>query len=212
MDITNPLAETYAAQHSTPISTLLQQILDYTQANHAQPHMISGAVQGQLLQIMSSIIKPNYILEVGTFTGFSALCLAVGMQPQGQLHTIELRADDAAIAQNYFNKSIYHNNIHLHIGHALTILPTLTPQWDLVFIDADKVNYCKYYDLILPQVKQGGIILVDNVLFHGQVLEPIITGKNAIAIHAFNQKIKNDTAIQHVLLTVRDGIMIILKK
>jgi predicted O-methyltransferase YrrM len=205
------ILENYAALHTTKADTLLQEVLEYS-AKHSEAHMVSGNMQGQFLQLLSTIARPKYILEVGTFTGYSALCLAKGLQQDGEIHTIELRHEDAKNAAVFFAKSKEANKIKLHIGDALNVIPTLNYTWDLVFIDADKVNYSNYYDLILPNVKQGGIIIADNVLFHGQVLEEPIKGKNAIAIAAFNQKIKADERIDKVMLTIRDGLLIMLKK
>lgn len=211
MELINPKAETYTAQFSTLHDDLFQQVLDETNATHPHAHMVSGAVQGTFLQMMSHMVKPLNVLEIGTFTGFSALCLAAGLQPGGQIHTIEIRDEDAATAQNYFNKSCYKENIKLHIGDAKKIIPTLMHEWDIVFIDADKTSYIEYYELTLPQLKQNGFILADNVLFHGQVLEENITGKNAIAIHSFNEHVAKDERTEQVILSVRDGISIIRK-
>ncbi len=174
--------------------------------------MLSGPVQGKLLELLSHIAQPERILEIGTFMGYSALCLAKSLSRGGELHTIELREEDADIAQNYFTKSSQRDQIILHRGNALEIIPTLDVMWDLIFIDADKVNYINYYELTLPRLKQGGIILADNVLFHGEVLEDKIKGKNAIAINAFNDHVIKDDRTQQVMLTVRDGLMLILKK
>jgi predicted O-methyltransferase YrrM len=151
-------------------------------------------------------------LEIGTFTGYSALCLAKGLRENGFLHTIELREEDATISQNYFAKSSQSEQIILHRGNALDIIPQLKEEWDLVFIDADKTNYINYYELTLQQLKKGGIILADNVLFHGDVLKETISGKNAIAINNFNEHVAKDDRVQQVILTVRDGLMMILKK
>jgi caffeoyl-CoA O-methyltransferase len=212
MDLVNILAEQYADHFTTCDDMLLSEILDFTKEHHKESHMISGKVQGQFLQVISTLVQPNFVLEIGTFTGYSALSLAVGMQPKGELHTIELREEDAKLSKSFFDKSMYVNQIHLHQGNALDVLPTLDYEWDLIFIDADKTNYCNYYDLILPKLKKGGIIIADNVLFHGQVLEENIKGKNAVAIHAFNQKIKEDKRVTQLLLTIRDGLMLIIKK
>jgi caffeoyl-CoA O-methyltransferase len=211
MDIVNPLAEKYAEQFTTAHDTLLQQVMIETYATHAQSHMLSGHVQGKFLQMVSRMIQPLKVLEIGTFTGFSALCLAAGLQKEGILHTIELREEDAAVSQNNFNKSEYVKQIKLHIGNAKDIIPTLHEEWDLIFIDADKPSYIDYYELTLPTLKKGGLILADNVLFHGQVLEENITGKNAIAMHAFNEHVKNDYRTEQVMLSIRDGISIIRK-
>ncbi len=211
MDIVNPLAEKYTEKFTTVHDTLLQQIINETNATHAQPHMLSGHVQGKFLQMVSHMVKPLKVLEIGTFTGFSALCLVIGLQKEGMLHTIELREEDAALSQNNFNKSAYAKQIKLHVGNAKDIIPTLNEAWDLIFIDADKPSYIGYYELTLPTLKRGGLILADNVLFHGQVLEENITGKNAIAMHAFNEHVKNDNRTEQVMLSIRDGISIIRK-
>ncbi|MDQ2862241.1 MAG: O-methyltransferase [Bacteroidota bacterium] len=179
-----------------------------------RPHsnMLSGPIQGKLLEMISVMIKPETILEIGTFMGYSALCLAKGLAPKGELHTLELRKEDADISANYFSKSLYHKQIILHVGNALDIIPMLHATWDLIFIDADKVNYINYYELTLPRLKKGGFILADNVLYHGEVLEEIIKGKNAKAIHAFNEHIERDKRVQQIMMTVRDGLMLIQKK
>jgi caffeoyl-CoA O-methyltransferase len=211
MYIINPLAEKYTEQFTTAHDALLQLIIEETNATHTQPHMLSGHVQGKFLQMISHIAQPLKVLEIGTFTGFSALCLAVGLQKDGLLHTIELREEDAALSQNNFNKSNYASQIKLHVGNAKDIIPTLNEAWDLIFIDADKPSYIDYYELTLPTLKKGGFILADNVLFHGQVLEENITGKNAIAMHAFNEHVKNDHRTEQVMLSIRDGISLIRK-
>jgi caffeoyl-CoA O-methyltransferase len=211
MEFILPAIEQYAHQYTSDLDTLLQEVLDYTEEYHPQKHMVSGKVQGQFLQLFSSLLQPKYILEVGTFTGYSALCLAKGLQPNGELHTIELRANDATTASRFFEKSTHTHQLKLHIGDALNVIPMLKYTWDLVFIDADKVNYSNYYDLILPNVKQGGIIIADNVLFHGEVLDATTKNKSAKAIQHFNNKIKSDPTIEHVLLTVRDGLQLIRK-
>lgn len=212
MEIFNQKAEQYAAAFTTPTDALLSEIEQFTLNNHAHANMLSGHVQGKLLEFFSCMIKPKRILEIGTFTGYSALCLAKGLQPGGELHTIELRTADATVARNYFSKSLQANQIILHEGDALSIIPTLPEAWDLVFIDADKVNYINYYELTLPRLKNDGFIIADNVLFHGDVLEDNITGKNAKAIHAFNKHVARDESVQQVVVTVRDGLMLIKKK
>jgi predicted O-methyltransferase YrrM len=211
LDIINPLAQVYAERYSDKEDPLLEAIASETRMNHPEAHMLSGHLQGKFLEMISIIVQPRRILEVGCFTGYSALCLAKGLLNEGKLHTIELRGEDADRAQANFNRSNLADKIILHIGNALSIIPTLTEQWDLVFIDADKQNYIAYYDMILPFVKPGGLILADNVLFHGQVLEDTVTGKNAKAIQAFNDHVKKDTTISKVLLTIRDGLLMIRK-
>jgi caffeoyl-CoA O-methyltransferase len=212
MLLINEDAEQYAKLHTSPLEDLLAEIENFTLAHHAQPHMLSGHVQGRFLQFISTMICPARILEIGTFTGFSALCLAKGLQENGCLHTIELRAGDADTAQEFFNKAEAQNKIILHRGDARDIIPTLHEAWDLVFIDADKTGYIDYYELTLPMVRKGGFLLADNVLFHGEVLKQEITGKNAKAIDAFNNHVANDQRTRQVMLTVRDGLMLIQKK
>jgi caffeoyl-CoA O-methyltransferase len=211
-EIINPLAEIYAARFTTPTDALLQEIESYTYAHHPESQMLSGPVQGKMLELFSCMIRPERILEVGTFMGYSALCLVKGLGSTGRLHTLELRSEDAARAQGYFSKSLYSDRIISHVGNALNIITELKENWDLVFIDADKVNYINYYELTLPQLKKGGFILADNVLFHGEVLEDPISGKNAMAIDAFNRHVKEDPRVHHMLMTVRDGVMLIQKK
>lgn len=212
IELINAAAEQYAEMFTTDEDELLQIINDYTTKNHPHAHMLSGKVQGQFLAVISQLLQPARILEVGTFTGYSALCLAKGLQPEGKLFTIELREQDATLAQSFFNKSLLGSKIIQLTGNALEIIPTLKEIWDIVFIDADKTGYIDYYELVLPGVKKNGVIIADNVLFHGQVLERPISGKNAVAVHNFNQHVKADDRVQQVMLTVRDGISIIRKK
>jgi caffeoyl-CoA O-methyltransferase len=211
MELINHLAEKYAAVFSSPEDDLTRKVSEYTMQTHPNAHMLSGHVQGDFLTIISTLLQPQRILEIGTFTGYSALCLAKGLKSGGVLHTIELREEDAATANGYFQQSPDKDKIVLHVGNAKDIIPGLNETWDIVFIDADKPGYIEYYELILPAVKQNGLIVADNVLFHGQVLEENISGKNAIAIHSFNMHVKNDTRVEQVLLTLRDGLLIIRK-
>jgi predicted O-methyltransferase YrrM len=211
LDIINPLAQVYAETYSQEEDPVLREIARDTNENHAHAHMMSGHVQGKFLELLSLLHKPSRILEIGTFTGYSAICLAKGLLNNGLIHTIELREEDAAVARANFKKANVADRIILHTGNALTIIPTLNETWDLVFIDADKPNYIAYYDLVLPFVKPGGIILADNVLFHGQVLEEPVSGKNAKAIHAFNEHLNKDNRVQKVMLTIRDGLLLIRK-
>jgi len=174
--------------------------------------MLSGHLQGKFLQFISELIQPAKILEVGTYTGYSAICLSKGLAPGGKLHTIELRHDNAKVAGQNFSMAGAGDKIILHEGNALDIIPQLKETWDLVFIDADKPGYIQYYQLALPQLRTGGYILADNVLFHGQVLEDNISGKSALAIQAFNEYVRLDESVEKLLLTVRDGLLIIKKK
>ena len=211
MELINHLAEQYADNHTSREDELLQEVAAFTMSNHAHAHMLSGHVQGSFLTILSTLIQPDRILEIGTFTGYSAVCLAKGLKTGGLLHTIELRVADAAIANGFFKKSPDREKIRLHVGNAMEIIPALNEQWDMVFIDADKTGYIDYYELILPTVKKNGVIIADNVLFHGQVLADPVSGKNALAMVAFNSHVKKDQRVEQVLLTVRDGLMMIRK-
>lgn len=212
MELVYPAAEAYAKQYTSELDEVLQEIEDYTMTNHPHAHMLSGHVQGKVLELFSRMIAPGAILEIGTFTGFSALCLAKGLREDGKLTTLELREEDAATAAKYFAKAGMENKIDLLVGDALQIIPTLQETWDLVFIDADKVNYINYYELTLPAVRSGGWILADNVFFHGEVLEENIKGKNAKAIQAFNEHLKKDDRIERAMLTIRDGLFLVQKK
>lgn len=211
MEVIHPGAEAYSKKYTSPLDAILLENETHTQATHEHAQMHSGHVQGKFLEMISCMIRPRKVLEIGTFTGFSALCLSNGLAPGGMLHTIELREDDAATAAAYFKKYGAAEKIMLHVGNALEIIPALQESWDLVFIDADKVSYIEYYELTLPFIRKGGWILADNVLFHGQVLETEIKGKNAKAIQAFNEHVAADKRVEHVLLTVRDGLMLIRK-
>ena len=212
MDIVNAKAQEYSEKFSSSESDLLREIATFTYAHHANPRMLSGHVQGKFLEMISCILQPKKILEIGTFVGYSALCLAKGLTKEGKLHTIELRKEDADISRENFSKANALDQIILYTGNALDIIPTLNETWDLVFIDADKTNYINYYKLVLPAVRSGGLIIADNVLFHGEVLENEIKGKNAKAIQAFNETIKKDDSVEKVMLTVRDGLFLIRKK
>ncbi len=212
MELVNQKAEQYAKLNTTALDELLMEIESFTNTNHPHAQMLSGHVQGKILELFSSMIQPERVLEIGTFTGFSALCMAKGLQEKGILHTIELRQEDAEIARSYFVKAGMREKIELYVGDALKIIPELKENWDLVFIDADKVNYINYYELTLPSVKKGGWLIADNVLFHGEVLEENVKGKNAKALLAFNEHVKNDERVQQAMLTIRDGLLLIQKK
>lgn len=204
--------ESYAARYTSAEDNLLHEVNQHTLDNHPQAHMLSGHVQGKFLSFISTILRPKYVLEIGTFTGYSALCLADGLVEDGELHTIELREEDAATAERNFSKFKGNKQIHLHLGNARDIIPALQFPWDLVFIDADKVAYIDYYELVVPGLQAGGIIMADNMLFHGEVLAEPVTGKNAKAILAFCEHVKKDYRTEQILVTIRDGILMIKKK
>ncbi len=212
MEIINVLAQYYADKFSSNENDLMKDINEFTNKNHPHANMLSSFVQGKFLEMISCLLQPKRILEIGTFVGYSAIYLSNGLQKDGKLHTIELREEDAKTAKENFERANATDKIVLHLGNALEIIPTLDEVWDLVFIDADKVGYVDYYKLVLPKLKPGGLIIADNVLFHGEVLEEKIKGKNAIAINAFNELVKNDPSVEKVMLTVRDGLFLIRKK
>jgi predicted O-methyltransferase YrrM len=174
--------------------------------------MLSGKLQGRLLSTISRMVAPRRILEIGTFTGYSALCLAEGLTHDGVLHTIESRGEEADTARAWFEKSALKERIRLHRGAALDVIMGLKETWDLVFIDADKVNYTAYYEAVLPSLREGGWIVADNMFFHGEVLKEPVTGKNALAIDAFIRHVSADIRTEQVMLTVRDGLLLIRKK
>ncbi len=211
MDLINPLAEAYAETYTSPEDSLLEEVAEYTRTRHSESIMLSGKVQGKVLEMISCMLCPTAILEIGTFTGYSALCLAKGLSLEGRLHTIELREADSALARSYFDRSPQASQIISHTGNALDILPGLSATWDLVFIDADKPAYIDYFNLVFPRLRKNGFILADNVLFHGQVLQEPVKGKSAKGIQAFNEFIRQRTDIEKTILTIRDGLYLIRK-
>jgi predicted O-methyltransferase YrrM len=203
----------YAAQHSAQEPPLLKKINRETYVQVSQPHMLSGHLQGRFLSLVSKLLCPKRILEIGTFTGYSALCLAEGLQSGGELHTLDINDELADRCRAYFKEAGLGDRIKLHTGDATTLLPTIPGPFDLVFIDADKLNYSTYYDLVIDKLRPGGVILADNVLYHGEVLNlDSEQSHNARAISAFNKKIAADERVETVLLTLRDGLFLIRKK
>ena len=204
--------EQYAAQYTSPESPVLSAL---NRETHMKVHgsvMLSGHVQGAFLQMMSCALRPMHILELGTYTGYSAICLAAGLQPGGKLHTIDVDEELYDIANRHFAAAGLADRIVQHTGDARKVLPLLTDPFDLVFIDADKQSYCDYYDMVIDQVRPGGFILADNVLYEGEVTLPAEQqSKNARAMQRFNDKIKADSRVQHMLLPLRDGIMMVRK-
>ena len=212
MDFIQQAANDYVAHYSDATPAYLRPMYEQTLLSHPHAHLQSNWNQGGFLSFFSKLMAPQTILEIGTFTGFSTLCLAEGLTATGTLDTIELRAEEANAARVHFNASAKGQQIISHIGDAKNILPTLHKHWDLVFIDADKTGYIEYVNLVLPMLSDKGVIIADNVLFHGQVFEEQITGKNALAIHAFNEYILAHKGIEKIMLTVRDGLTLIRKK
>lgn len=204
----NDYAERFTTQEDETLAALNRE----THLKIALPIMLSGQLQGALLSMISLMIKPKTILEIGTYTGYSAICLAKGLAEKGYLHTIDINEELQDFCFAYFCKAGLQDKIKQYIGQAADIIPTINECFDLVFIDADKQNYSHYYDLVFDKVPVGGFLLADNVLYDGEVvLDATTQSKNAKAIHAFNEKIKNDERVTQVLLPVRDGIMLIQK-
>lgn len=210
MELINEQAQLYAENLSSFEDELLKKISAFNQ-KHPDAQMLSGHLQGKVLEMLSCMIRPRRILEIGTFLGYSALCLATGLTEDGQLHTIELRQEESAKAKEFFFQSPHNSKIILHLGSALDILPTIEETWDLVFIDADKPAYIDYFNLVLPKVRKNGFIFADNIFFHGEALEAEAKGKNAKGIKAFNEYIKHRNDIEKVVLTLRDGLFLIRK-
>ncbi len=207
MHFLSPVLENYIANSTEDEPILLQELTRETHLKVIQPRMITGHFQGRVLSMLSKIINPKYILEIGTYTGYSALCLAEGLQREGELHTIEVNEELHRMQSKYFDKSGYGPQIKQHTGDALDIVPNLEQTFDLVFIDAQKVNYDSYFEAVLPKTKPGSIILSDNVLWSGKVVEPLEkSDKATAALLQYNQKLKEDPRVETVLLPIRDGL------
>lgn len=210
MDFIPTAIQKYAEDHTWPESEILKVVNRHTNAHILMPRMLSGHMQGRILSMISTMVKPSTILEIGTYTGYSAICLAEGLKPGGKLITIDINEELENTVIGYFQAVGLSNVIDYRIGNALEIIPTLKMNFDLVFIDADKENYSRYYDLIINHVPLGGYILADNVLWSGKVLDEK-PDKDTRAIKEFNLKVQNDKRVENVLLPVRDGIMVMRK-
>lgn len=212
MEMINHIIEDYALAFSSQNSALITEIYNFTNQNHPEPNLQSSLLQGKFLSFLSQLLNPKYILEIGSLYGFSAMCLAEGLKPDGELHTIEIR--EADYLQTMGNLQKHPKNIQLfaHLGNAHNIIPELNFNWDLVFIDADKVSYINYYNLVLPKLAKNGLIIADNVLFHGAVINSNNKNKNVEAIRLFNNYIKQDNSVEQIILTIRDGLSLIKKK
>jgi caffeoyl-CoA O-methyltransferase len=200
----------YIEAHTSPESDLLKKINRETHAKVLKPRMLSGQLQGRFLSMISYLLKPKNILEIGTYTGYSAICLAEGLAEDGTLITIDINEELETRVRDYFEQAGFSKKIDYRIGNALAIIPTLEQPFDLVFIDADKENYSKYYDLIVDKVNLGGVILADNVLWSGKITmsKP---DKDTRALLEFNAKVNDDNRVENVLLPIRDGIMMARK-
>lgn len=207
MHFLSSLLENYIVDNSQAEPTLLTELTRETHLKVVQPRMITGHFQGRVLSMLSKLISPKYILEIGTYTGYSALCLAEGLQKDGELHTIEVNEELHQLQRKYFDKSAYGNQIVQHTGDALEVIPSLDFTFDLVFIDAQKVNYDAYFEAVIQKTKPGSVILSDNVLWSGKVVEPLDkSDKATAALLAYNEKLSRDPRVETVLLPIRDGL------
>ena len=204
----------YVVAHSENEPQLLQQLTRETYQKILQPRMLSGHYQGRVLSMISKLVNPTCILEIGTYTGYSALCLAEGLKENGSLHTIDVNEELVDFQRKYFDLSPYGNQIHQHLGNALEIIPQLKDTFDIVFIDADKENYASYFELVIDKLNPGGIILSDNVLWSGKILETKLKkeDKATPALKAYNKLLKEDKRVETIILPIRDGLTISRKK
>lgn len=210
MNLHNPELENYCTEHTTSESALLQQITRHTHLHVLMPQMLSGHLQGAFLKMISCMIQPHRILEIGTYTGYTAICLAEGLQQEGLLYTLDINQELYDQNLVFFEKSGYADKIKMLTGDAKQIIPTLDETWDLVFIDADKKAYALYFDLIIDHVKKGGYIIADNVLWSGKVIDEK-KDSDTKSIDDFNKKIQQDSRVENILLPLRDGLMIMRK-
>ena len=212
MNFLDPEIEKYAEAHTSPESPLLEQIRRDTYLEVLQPRMLSGHLQGRALSMLSKMICPNSILEIGTYTGYSALCLAEGLTDDGVLITIDKNIELIDRVNAYFSESEFASKIKMIQGNALSILPKLEQKWDLIFIDADKENYQKYYDMTFPNLNSGGYIIADNVLWSGKVIDPDENDADTLALKSFNKALIDDSRVEVLLLPLRDGLTVLRKK
>ena len=197
----------YASNHSEPIPEILIELERETHQKILQPRMLSGPLQGRLLSLISHLINPVSIIEIGTYTGYATLCLAEGLQEKGIIHTIDSNEELVTIQKHFFNKSAFKCQIKRYLGAAVEVLPELSGPFDLAFIDADKVNYTIYFEMLLPKMKKGGLIISDNVLWSGKVIKKADPkDESTIALQHYNEKLKNDSRVKTVLLPFRDGL------
>ena len=212
MDFSNKEIYNYIDDHSSDESDILYELRRETELKCLNPIMLSGKIQGNFLAIISKLIKPFNVLEIGTYTGYSTLCIAKGLNPGGMIHTIDKNEELLQIQNKYFEKSGLRNQIKQYTGDALAIIPKLKFDFDMVFLDADKENYVKYLELISPILKPGGVLLTDNVLWHGKILESSENQDRVTRlIDNFNKKILEDKSLKTVMLPIRDGISLTLK-
>lgn len=213
MDFLNEKIEEYVNQHSSSEPELLARLNRETHLKVLQPRMLSGHLQGRVLSMLMKMIQPQRILEIGTYTGYSAICMAEGLAPSGELHSIDINEELTDFVQKYVNEAGYQDKIKLHVGNALEIIPRLKEDWDVVFIDADKNNYINYYNLLIDKLKSGSYIIADNVLWSGKVIEDYNQqDEDTKTLIDFNKMIQEDERVENVLFPIRDGLMVLRKK
>lgn len=213
MDFLDPAIEQYALTHTQPEPEILAQLNRETWLKVLQPRMLSGHMQGRFLSLMSHLIKPKRILEIGTYTGYSAICMAEGLAQDGKLHTIDINEELETMVQQYIEKAGLSAKIEMHVGNAMEIIPELNETWDMVFIDADKENYLNYFNLIIDKVRAGGLIIADNVLWSGKILQVAAPNdEETKALQTFNEAVSADNRVESQLLPIRDGLMLLRKK
>ncbi|MCF0074842.1 O-methyltransferase [Dyadobacter sp. CY261] len=204
--------EEYSAAHTDEENALLKSLNRDTHANILNPRMLSGHVQGRFLSMISRMIRPDRILEIGTYTGYSGICLCEGLTPTGKLITIDVNEELESFTQRFFDQTTFKDQIDYRIGNALDIIPTLMDTFDIVFIDADKINYSSYFNLCLDKVRPGGFLIADNVLWSGKVVQQLNkTDKDTQALLDFNRMVHEDPRVSNILLPIRDGLMILQK-
>ena len=213
MDFIPKDINSYCEKYTQREDEVLYQLHRETYQKILRPRMLSGHLQGQILTFFSKMIQPKHILEIGTYTGYSAICLARGLKEGGKLHTIDVNEELEDFSNSYFEKAGLKNDIVMHIGKAINVVPKLDVEWDLVFIDADKENYINYYNMVLPLVKKGGFIISDNVLWSGKVTQPIDAGdKETKILVELAELINADSRVENVLMPIRDGLLVARKK
>lgn len=213
MQFLDPALERYAEANCAPEPTYLRELAEETRSTIDMPQMLSGHVQGRFLSLMSKLLAPKLVLDIGTFTGYSALCMAEGLAADGVLHTIDIKTPLAPLVDRYVRKAGLHDRIHQHIAPAVEVIPRIEGHFDLVFIDADKQNYCAYFDLVVERMRPGGLIIADNVLWSGKVLDP--TAQQDVetrGLAAYAVKVKVDPRVENVLLPLRDGLLVSRRK
>ena len=212
MNFIDEKIDDYSVEHTSSETPLLEKIHRETHLEVLRPRMLSGPFQGRLLSMFSKMLRPHRVLEIGTYTGYSALCLAEGLSEKGVLYTLDINAELEDRVREYFKESEYHHKIDFRIGAANELIPQINEPWDLVFIDADKTNYLNYYQMVISSVRSGGYVIADNVLWSGKVVDYKMDDPDTVALRAFNNFLSTDPRVEVVLLPIRDGLMLARKK